>query len=64
MFALSGGHCTGKCTGEMEDRNPSPPPEVEKDPDVYLPDNVGDTAISKQWVLATLMEIINVSFPI
>jgi len=45
----------------MEDRNPSPPPEVEEEPDVYLPDIVGDTVISKHWVLTTLMDLINVS---
>ena len=44
----------------MEDRNPSPPPEFDKDSDLYKADSVGGTAISKQWVLKTLMEIINV----
>ena len=45
----------------MDDRNPSPPPEFENESDVYRPDIVGETAISKQWVLTTLMDIINVS---
>ena len=44
----------------MEDRNPSPPPEFDKDIDLYKADSVGGTAISKHWVLKTLMEIINV----
>ncbi|XP_076806470.1 protein saal1-like [Clavelina lepadiformis] len=43
----------------MDDRNPSPPPEFEDESDVYRPDIVGGTAISKQWVLTTLMDIIN-----
>ena len=44
----------------MEDRNPSPPPEFENE-EVYRADSVGNTAISKQWVLTTLMEMINVT---
>ena len=43
------------------DRNPSPPPEFENNYE-FRSDKIGESAISKQWVLATLMEIINVSF--
>lgn len=45
----------------MEDRNPSPPPEFDNE-EIYRPDSVGNTAISKHWVLTTLMEIINASY--
>jgi len=44
----------------MDRRNPSPPPEFE-DNQEFRTDKIGDSAISKQWVLATLMEIINES---
>ena len=40
-------------------RNPSPPPEFENNQE-FRSDKIGESAISKQWVLATLMEIINV----
>ncbi|GFY71919.1 protein SAAL1 [Trichonephila inaurata madagascariensis] len=39
------------------DRNPSPPPELLANKDL-LPDRIGESVYSKQWLYKTLMNII------